>query len=81
MKRILLLAFIIITLVLMPNLAYADTVNMINGTVLKGKLVRVTSGIINMKTKEGFRKYNRNMVLNNRDCIEVGFSKKKPYNR
>lgn len=64
---------------LTPNYAVSaeDTVNMINGTTLKGRIVRVTSGLINMKTKEGFRKFSRIQLLNNRDFIEVGFTKKK----
>jgi hypothetical protein len=66
---------IIVALFLIINtaVARADTVNMINGTVLKGNVVRVTSRIINVKTKQGFRKFNRNQVLNNRDFLEVGF--------
>jgi hypothetical protein len=50
---------------------------MINGTVLKGKVVRVTSEIINVETDQGFRKFSRVQVLNNRDIVEVGFFKKR----
>ncbi|MEW5822605.1 MAG: hypothetical protein AB1782_20600, partial [Cyanobacteriota bacterium] len=59
------------------NIVFADTVNMYNGTVLKGNIVRITSGLINMKTKEGYRKFTRIQVLNNTDFIEIGFGKKK----
>lgn len=75
MKNFLTLFFLIIIILITPNYAAADTVNMINGSVLKGKIVRITSDIVNIKTKEGFRKFNRVQILNNRDFIETGYSK------
>lgn len=64
---------------LTPHYAQAakDTVNMINGTTIKGRIIRVTSGLVNMKTKEGFRKFSRIQILNNRDFVEIGFTNRK----
>lgn len=71
--------FLILILILFSNnlKSFADTVNMYNGTVLKGKIERLTSNIINVKTSEGYRKFSRLQVINNRDFIEVGFRKKR----
>lgn len=70
------LTFLLIFLTTSLN-SFADTVNMYNGTVLKGKVERLTSNIIDMNTSEGHRKFTRLQVVNNRDFVEVGFRKKR----
>jgi hypothetical protein len=78
MKRIVILTTLIMTIFVTGTLkASADTINMINGTVLKGKIIRITSDLINIRTKEGFRKLTRIQVLNNRDFIELSWGHNK----
>lgn len=78
MKKFIFLLTLFLALNMSSQVALAkDTVNMFNGTVLKGTITRLTSEMINMKTKFGARKFTRNQVLNNRDFIEVGFAKKR----
>lgn len=77
-KFIIIISLIIATCsFLQPAQASKDTVNMINGTVIVGKIARITGELININTKEGFRKLSRVQVLNNRDFIEVGLVKPK----
>lgn len=55
----------------------ADTVNLINGTTLRGKIERITGEIINIETDEGFMKLTRIQVVNNIDFVKIGFFDKK----
>lgn len=57
--------------------ALADTINMVDGTVIIGRIDRVISDIINIKTKEGYRKFSTVKLINNRDSIELGIIKRK----
>ena len=74
MKKTLLIIFI---LAIMPRSAFADTVNMLNGTVLVGHIDKISGDLINFKTIEGFRTFNRIQLINNRDFVEFGFFKKR----
>lgn len=79
MRNFVIFICLVCMLAINPQASFAkpkDTVNMMNGTVLKGKLIRITSDIINLQTKEGFRKFTRVNVINNKDFIEVGITKR-----
>lgn len=71
--------FIIVMLLSMfiQTSAVADTINMIDGTVIIGRIDRVISDIINIKTKEGYRKFTTVKLINNRDSVEIGIIKRK----
>lgn len=78
MKKFVIFICLIFGLILLSPVCQAkDTVNMANGSVLKGKLIRITSGLINLQTKEGFRKFSRVNIINNKDFIEVGFIRRR----
>lgn len=77
MKKLLFFLIICIFFTFNTDIARADTVNLFNGTVIKGKLTRVTSDLIYMKTKAGERKFSRNKIINNKDFVVIGFFNKK----
>ncbi len=71
-----LIAFTVITFNI--SSVRADNVIMPDGDIIDGKINYILGSTVEIKTKNGFKKINRNLNKNSaRDIIEVGFFKRK----
>lgn len=60
------------------KIASADSVMLSDGTIIKGKIVTVLSGLIEIKTDKGIERISRSLSVGEaRDIVEYGFLFKK----